>query len=267
MNKIIMLGTGNGGTVNFYNTCFLIQNDCGNFLIDTGGGVELIKRLRAFNLNPVDIKNIFISHAHTDHILGIFWFFKKIGNFLLNGEITEKINVYCNDIVYEAILQVASCILPNKLIQNVFAAVNFIIVKDRDRHTICNVEYEFFDLKGRGTKQFGFEATFDDKKFIFLGDETLNPLLYNKVRNSDYVAHEAFCLDEEEYIFHAYQKNHSTVKSVSEIMNILNVKTLILYHTEESHGTDKKRLYTKEAQQYFHGRVIVPNDLEIIEIT
>ena len=27
MNKIIMLGTGNGGTENLYNTCFVIHNE------------------------------------------------------------------------------------------------------------------------------------------------------------------------------------------------------------------------------------------------
>lgn len=26
MTKITMLGTGNGGTINLYNTCFIIQN-------------------------------------------------------------------------------------------------------------------------------------------------------------------------------------------------------------------------------------------------
>lgn len=36
MEKIIMLGTGNGGTLELYNTCFVIQNDNGNFLVDTG---------------------------------------------------------------------------------------------------------------------------------------------------------------------------------------------------------------------------------------
>lgn len=38
MTKIIMLGTGNGMVLNLYNTCFVIQNENGNFLIDTGGG-------------------------------------------------------------------------------------------------------------------------------------------------------------------------------------------------------------------------------------
>lgn len=78
--------------------------------------------------------------------------------------------------------------------------------------------------------------------------------------------HEAFCLDSEENIFRAYQKNHSTVKSASEIMNSLNVKNLILYHTEESHGNERKKLYTQEAQGTFKGNIYVPDDFEIIEL-
>ena len=49
-------------------------------------------------------------------------------------------------------------------------------------------------------------------------------------------------------------------------MNKLDVKNLILYHTEESHGIDRKKLYTKEGQDNFKGNVIVPEDLEVIDI-
>lgn len=77
MNKIIMLGTGNGGTLDLYNTCFVLQNDSGNFLVDTGGSIEIIKRLKEIKIDYKTIKNIFISHSHTDHILGLFWLFKK----------------------------------------------------------------------------------------------------------------------------------------------------------------------------------------------
>lgn len=78
--------------------------------------------------------------------------------------------------------------------------------------------------------------------------------------------HEAFCLDSEENIFHAYEKNHSTAKSASKVMNDLDVKNLILYHTEESHGNERKNLYKKEAQESFRGNIYVPDDLEIIEL-
>ena len=77
MNKIIMLGVGNGGTLDLYNTCFVIQNDNHNFLVDTGGSIEIIKILKQVNIDIKDIKHIFISHSHTDHILGLIWMFKR----------------------------------------------------------------------------------------------------------------------------------------------------------------------------------------------
>lgn len=79
MCKIVMLGTGSGGTLDLYNTCFAIQNNQGVFLIDTGGSIEIIKRLKQSDIKLNEIKNIFISHSHTDHILGLIWMFKKIG--------------------------------------------------------------------------------------------------------------------------------------------------------------------------------------------
>lgn len=261
-----MLGTGNGGTLDLYNTCFVIQNEKGNYLVDTGGGIEIIKRLKQVNIDYKSIRHIFISHSHTDHILGIFWLFKKISRDAMHGLITEKINLYCNDVVYESIKGVAKYILPDKLMDAIYNVVNFVVLNDGDTHSINGVDYTFFDVHAKGTKLYGFECILNNKKLAFLGDETLNPELYDKIKGFDYVMHEAFCLDSEENIFHAYEKHHSTTKSVSEIMNNLNIKNLILYHTEDTHKDNRKELYTSEAQTYFNGKVIVPDDLEIIEI-
>ena len=148
----------------------------------------------------------------------------------------------------------------------IYSNTTFHILNDNDSYDINGVTYTFFDIKAKGTKQYGFECTLSTKKFAFLGDETLNPSLYNKIRDYDYVMHEAFCLESEESIFHAYVKNHSTTNSVSEVMNKLNIKNIILYHTEESHGKDRQKLYTQEASRYFNGKVFVPNDLETIDI-
>lgn len=266
MNKIIMLGTGNGGTLDLYNTCFTVQNDNGNFLIDTGGSIEIIKRLNQVNIDYKKIKHIFISHSHTDHILGIFWLFKKLSRLAMHGEISEKINLYCNDVVFESIREVSKYILPKKLMDAIYSIVNFKVLEDGDSYDINGISYTFFDIQAKGTKQFGFECIINSKRLVFLGDETLNPNLYDRIKGADYVMHEAFCLDSEENIFHAYEKNHSTAKSASEVMNNLEVKNLILYHTEESHGSERKTLYTNEGQKNFNGTVIVPNELEVIDI-
>jgi len=266
MEKIIMLGTGHGATFDLYNTCFVIQNNNGNFLIDTGGSIEIIKRLKEVNIDIKELKHIFISHSHTDHILGLIWMFKKLSISVINGEITTKINIYCNDIVYEAIIEISKQVLPGMLIKAILSIIDFHLLRDEDEIQINGINYKFFDIKARGTKQFGFECILNNKRLVFLGDETINSNLYDKVRGADFVMHEAFCLDSEENIFHAYEKNHSTVKSASEIMNNLEVKNLILYHTEESHGHDRKKLYTEEAKETFKGNIFVPDDLEIIEI-
>lgn len=266
MNKIIMLGTGNGGTMNLYNTCFVIQNEKGNFLVDTGGSIEIIKRLKDLSIDIKDIHNIFISHQHMDHLLGLIWMFKKLGRAAINGQIKEKINIYCNDKVYEAIKGVSSFIVQKKLTDALYKVTNFIILKNNDKHQINGINYTFFDICAKGDKQFGFECMLNNKKLVFLGDENMNPVISDRVKNSDYVMHEAFCIDSEEDIFHAYEKNHSTAMSAARTMEELNVKNLILYHTEDSHGKDKKSLYEKDAKKYFNGNVIVPDEMEEIEI-
>ena len=128
----------------------------------------------------------------------------------MSGEITEKINLYCNDVVFESIREVSKYILPNKLMDAIYNIVEFKVLKEGQSYDINGIEYTFFDIQARGTKQFGFECNIQGKKLMFLGDETLNPNLYDKVKDAEYVMHEAFCLDSEENIFHAYEKNHST---------------------------------------------------------
>lgn len=228
MTKITFLGTGNGGTIDLYNTCFTIQNEQGIFLIDTGGSIEIVKRLKQVNIKLEEIKNIFISHSHTDHILGLIWMFKRMSRMAMHGEINKKINIYCNDVVYEAIKGVSDYILPPVLMKKIYSITNFIVLKDRDKFTINGIDYKFFDIHAKGTKQYGFECNINGKKFIFLGDEPINPILNEKVKGADYVTHEAFCLDKEESIFHAYEKNHSTALSAAKTINELNVKNLIL---------------------------------------
>lgn len=264
MEKIIFLGTGTGGTLDLYNTCFVMQNENGNFLVDTGGSIEIIKRLNKINIGIKDIKHIFISHNHTDHILGLIWMFKKLNRAQINGDIKTKVNIYCNDVVYESIIGVSKYVLPEKVLKGALDAVDFHILKDNEQVEINGINYTFFDIKARGTKQFGFECNINGKRVVFLGDETINPELYDRVKGADYVMHEAFCLDSEESIFGAYEKNHSTVKTASEVMNKLEVKNLILYHTEETHGNERKALYEQEGKENFSGKIYVPNDFDEI---
>ena len=78
--------------------------------------------------------------------------------------------------------------------------------------------------------------------------------------------HEAFCLYSERDIFDPYEKHHSTVKDACELAERLNIKNLLLYHTEDKNLTDRERLYLEEGSKYYHGKLFVPDDLESLEL-
>lgn len=265
MGKIIMLGTGHGFTFDIYNTCFLIKNEKDFLLVDTGGGAEIVRRLKQNDIELKDVHNIFISHCHTDHILGLMWMLKRMSKLFGKEEYNGKLNIYCNSEVAEAIPAIYSHLFPESRVEAINDGIDIHILNDGDKFNVAGLEYTAIDVKAKKNALLGFEVVLNNKRLCFLGDEECNPEIYHKIENADYVMHEAFCLDSEQDIFKPYEKHHSTVKSVCEKMNELNIKNLILYHTEESHK-NKKELYTTEAKKYFRNNIIVPNDFEIIEI-
>lgn len=60
------------------------------------------------------------------------------------------------------------------------------------------------------------------------------------------------------------EKNHDTVKSASIKAQNIGAKNLVLWHTQENLGINRKEKYIKEAQENFTGKVYVPNDFDEI---
>lgn len=61
-------------------------------------------------------------------------------------------------------------------------------------------------------------------------------------------------------------KKSSSALEARVLAEKLNVRNLLLYHTEDKNLATRKNDYAEEAQRYFKGKVIVPNDLEVISI-
>lgn len=73
MNKITMLGTGNATVTHIYNTCFTLQTSTTLLLVDAGGGNGILTQLRKADIQIADIHHLFVTHSHTDHVLGVIW--------------------------------------------------------------------------------------------------------------------------------------------------------------------------------------------------
>ncbi len=268
MEKLNILGTGHAMTLDCYNTCFTLENNNEeHILVDTGGGAQIIKQLRDAKIDFRRIHNIILSHKHTDHILGIFQIIRYSAKLFRENDYNGNLNIYMHKELESTIRKIVFEVLPLKFTQLIDNRIIFHIVEDKEELQILNYNVKFLDIYAKKVKQFGFKTTLENgKTFVFLGDETFDERLRDEVENSDWLLHEAMCLDSEASIFKPYEKMHSTVKKASEIATSLNVKSIVLYHANDNDLKNRKRLYTEEASKYFKGNIYVPNDLDIIDL-
>lgn len=264
--RIIMLGTGAGITQNLYNTCFLLDNGKENLLVDTGGGIEIVKNLKKAGYELTDIHNIFISHCHTDHILGLIWILKILSVKWMRNQYTENVNIYGNQEVSSVIRLLIELMIPKGLIKIIEEHITIFELSQNEDVSVAGYNINFFDLQAKGNQLHGFDIILKNgKRLVFLGDEPCKEVFLERLHDVDYVMHEVYCMDSEEKNFGAYEFKKSTIKTVCEAMKPLNIKNLILFHTEDTHK-DKTQLYSEEAKKYFDNNVIIPNDGDIIEL-
>lgn len=269
MEKIIVLGTGDAIAVENFNTCFVLQdNDGNNLLVDTGGGNGILKQLKRANIDITQIHNIFISHKHIDHLFGLLWVYRFVDLYMRNGTYEGDLNIYCNDEVAEIIRNQFNTLLRKMQQQFIDKRIFINIVHDREKVKVFNYELECFDILSKsGDKQYGFKTTLNNRKtLVFCGDEPLDERIYDFARNSDYLLHESYCLETEAEIYEPRKRNHDTTKSASLKAQNLGIKNLVIWHTLENLGKDRKEKFIQEAEENFTGNVFVPNDLEIIEL-
>lgn len=267
MNKLFILGTGNAMVTKCYNTCFTINEKDEHFLIDTGGGNGILSNLEKLNIKIENIHHLFISHSHNDHINGISWIIRAVANSMIKGTYIGNFYIYCHKELEHIIRTISSLILQNKFSKFIDDRIFFKNVDDGLSLKILSFEITFFNITSTKVLQFGFTANLkNDITLTFLGDEPYKDAVYKYCHDKDYLLHEAFCLYRDKHIFSPYEKHHTTVKEACENGSKLNAKNLILYHTEDKNIENRKELYTLEGKEFYTGNLLVPDDLDIIDL-
>lgn len=268
--QITMLGTGNATVSQIYNTCFVLQTPSTLMLVDAGGGNGILAQLRKVNVQISDIHHLFVTHAHTDHVLGVIWVIRMVAQ--CKGY-EGLLHVYGNDKVMKVIKTIIDMILAKKQLAKVAERVVFHQLEDGDCFEVGDMKLECFDIQSTKEKQFGFRAELPSsdesgKPLVLacLGDEPYNEQNRRYIVGADWMMCEAFCLYADRDMFKPYEKCHSTALDAGKLADELGVKNLILYHTEEKTLANRKENYTREAAENFKGRIFVPDDLEVIEL-
>jgi len=267
METLIMLGTGNATVTRCYNTCFAIQRGEDYFLVDTGGGNGILTQLEKAQIPLNRIHEVFISHEHTDHLLGLVWLIRMIATQMKKDKYEGNLDIYCHDGLIDTIMTIAKLTIQPKFFKMIGERIFLHTVQDGDQKRIFDHDVTFFDIGSEKARQFGFVMTLENgKKFSFLGDEPYRECEYEYALDADWFLHEAFCLYRDREIYKPYEKFHTTVKEACEYATQLRAKNVILYHTEDRNLPERKKLYVEEGRQYYTGNLLVPDDLERIEL-
>ncbi len=265
--ELVMLGTGAAAAVQCYNTCFTLSEKEQHFLVDTGGGNGILKVLNEENIPLTEIHDVFVSHGHNDHVLGLIWIITMIGQ-LMNKKVYQgELRIYCHKELEELIQELCHLTLHNSITDHFGDEIRFVRIEDGTECEVLGNKIQFFDIHSKKLKQFGFVMRLEDgTKLGFCGDEPLNECAAHNIQGCDWLIHEAFCLYEEREIFKPYRRHHSTVKDACEMAERLQIKNLVLCHTEESHLSKRKELYSEEGKKYFTRNLFIPKDRERFEI-
>lgn len=264
---LTMLGTGHAGVTECYNTCFLLSEGENRFLVDGGGGNGLIRQLRHLGIRPDSIQDVFVTHRHTDHILGIFWLLRDFARRPRPGMPRRELNIYSHKEVITILQTTAGLLFPGPESDGLREQVRFHEVKDGETRSLLGREVTFFDTHAVKATQFGFCMKLDGHRTLTCcGDEPYNESERAYAEGCDWLLHEAFCLESQADRFHPHEIRHSTVQEACRTAESLGVKNLLLYHTEDLNLPERRRLYEEEGRPCYQGNLFIPEDLETLDL-
>ncbi len=112
--KLTMLGTGNALVTECYNTCFVLSDGKDHFMVDGGGGMTVLHQLKYAGLDWRQMRTIFVTHKHIDHLLGIIWMMRMICQHMREGTYEGEATIYAHDEVIALLRDLAGKLLQKK---------------------------------------------------------------------------------------------------------------------------------------------------------
>ena len=270
--KLIILGTGYAMATRCYNTCFALQQEQedgqGYLLVDGGGGNGILRQLEDAGLPIEQMHHLFVTHAHTDHALGVVWIARAVAAAMQKGTYEGDFTIWCHDLLCDLLEPLCKSLLPEGIHRYIGQRIHFVEISPGDQLETLGMTLTVFDILSTKAKQYGFRAQLPDgQSLTCMGDEPCREPIFPMAQGSDWLLTEAFCLYDDRDRFHPYEKNHSTTRDAAQVAQKLQVKHLVLYHTEDKTLSTRKARYTAEAAAYYSGPIFVPDDLEVISLS
>ena len=135
---LYVFGTGNAAVTNLYNTCFALRDSDEYFMVDAGGGNGILKILDNMQVPVHRIHHIFVTHEHTDHILGIVWMIRMIATGMLKDQYQGDAWIYCHEDLAETIRTLCRLTIQEKHFRFLDSRIHLDPLKDGDHRQILS---------------------------------------------------------------------------------------------------------------------------------
>jgi ribonuclease Z len=295
---VVFLGTaGSMPTARRAPSATLVRRGGERLLIDCGEGTQ--RQLLRSDVGLVDLEEVFFTHFHADHVLGLPGMLKT---FALRGrdlpltlygprglhELLQSLRLVLGRLTYQvAVVELAAdAVLPRDGYElRTFPAkhgrdaLGYVLVED-ERPGRFDVEAA--DALGvpfgreRGALQGGKAVTLADgrvvtpeqvlgesrrgRTLVLTGDTAPSNTVVEAAFRADVLVHEAtFCEDEAE---RAAETEHSTAREAARVARDAEVRLLALTHVSSRYGGGDVE---REAREVFPDTV-VPRDFDVIEV-
>ena len=130
MEKLIVLGTGEAAVTRCFNTCFAPKHKKEYLLVDAGGGNGILSALEKAEIPLKKIHHLFVTHAHSDHLLVVPWIIRMIGTRMNQEKYEGELHIYCHRELAEAIRTITSLVVQKKIRRLFDERILFHILED-----------------------------------------------------------------------------------------------------------------------------------------
>ncbi len=141
--NITMLGTGNAMVTECYNTCFVLEDGDKHLLVDGGGGNTLLRQLKQAGFDWKDMREIFVTHKHVDHIMGVVWMIRMICQNMKQGQYDGEATIYGHEEVIRILKEMAEMLYPAKQTCFIGDRLHLVVVNDGEERELMGIRSPF----------------------------------------------------------------------------------------------------------------------------
>jgi ribonuclease Z len=258
--KVTVLGSSSAlVTADRDNTSFGVEICNQLILVDCSGNPA--GKLLKLGYNPAKLDMILLTHLHVDHCYGLpsiifHMFLENRKSPLPIYAPKEECNLLIDQLKAHQIYPLARTFEVQ------------IIPVEGECNSLCfkSLDLEIHSIPtshGRPSRAYRFFSKNDNKSIVLSGDTRPIHEMIEYAAKADLLIHESTYLSEKSQFASSYF--HSTAYEAATIAKLAECKALMLVHFALDEGKTVDD-YKKEAESVFTGRIIIPNDMDIIEI-